>query len=494
MSNNLSQVIDQFSGLRVAVIGDVMLDSYFAGSADRICREAPVPVVQIHGRDDQPGGAANTAANLAALGADVTLIGVIGSDEAGMRIMAALQQRRIATGGLIVEPQRATLAKTRISAAEQLLVRFDQGSTAALSAAAEQQLLRQLRAAFQHCDALVISDYGYGVLGSAAIQLIAELQAADPRVIVADSKRLRSYRRIGITAAKPNFDEAVQLLGPRSFDNTKDRCSAITAASERLLDGIGARIVAVTLDHDGGIILERGRPPYRTYTTPAPHTRAAGAGDTFVGALTLALAAGADTPNAAELAAAAARVVIGHNGTATCTQADLREQVAAAGVFCADRARLVERVVAYRRQGRRIAFANGCFDILHRGHIQLLNQAKALADVLIVAINSDDGVRRIKGPGRPVNRLDDRLQVLGALSSVDCLVAFDEETPAELLAVVQPDIFVKGGDYTRAQLPEAGLVEQYGGTIHIVPTISDHSTSSVIERIRREPGERAVGA
>lgn len=488
MSTNLSRLIDRFAGLRVAVIGDVMLDSYYAGAAERICREAPVPVVTVQGRDDQPGGAANTAANLRALGAEVELIGVAGEDGEAERLCAALERLGVADSGLVREAGRATLAKTRVSAADHLLVRFDQGSTAPVGAAAERALLARLEAAFAACDALVISDYGYGVLSPAMIARVGALQAAQPRVLVADSKRLRAYRGVGLTAAKPNYDEAAQLLGPRRLQGVEDRLAAIAAHGERLLDAVGAQIVAVTLDRDGGLVLEHGCPPYRTYTSPAPHARAAGAGDTFVSALALALAAGAGAPAAAELAAAAATVVVGRPGTATCELAELREQVAAAGVFYASRERLAERVAALRRQGRRIAFTNGCFDILHRGHVHLLNQAKAQADVLIVAINSDASVRRLKGPGRPVNSLDDRVQVLGALSSVDCIMAFDEDDPAGLIELVRPDVFVKGGDYSRESLPEAALVERLGGAICIVPYLAERSTHGLIERAR------AVGA
>jgi len=493
MTTNPSHLIDRFAGLRVAVVGDVMLDSYLAGAAERICREAPVPVVTLSGRDDQPGGAANTAANLCALGASVELIGVVGPDGEAAQLCATLDRLGVGDAGLVREAGRATLAKTRVSAGDHLLVRFDQGTTGPVGRAAERELLARLERAFEACDALVISDYGYGVLSPAMIARIGALQAAHPRVIVADSKRLRAYRDVGITAAKPNYHEAVQLLGPRRLEGVEDRPAAVAALGDRLLDAIGARIVAVTLDRDGGLIFERGCPPYRTYTSPAPHTRAAGAGDTFVSALTLALAAGASSTAAAELAAAAATVVVGRPGTATCELADLREQVAAAGVFCASHDRLAERVAALRRQGRRVAFTNGCFDILHRGHVQLLNQAKAQADVLVVAINSDMGVARLKGPGRPVNRLEDRVQVIGALSSVDLVAVFDEETPAALIERIRPDVYVKGGDYARDQLPEAALVEQLGGTVHIVPYLAEHSTRGVIERIRARPQARAVG-
>lgn len=493
MISGLAPLLDRFAGMRVAVIGDVMLDSYFDGDAERLCREAPVPVVSVRNRVDQPGGAANTAANLRALGAEVVLLGVVGADAEGAVLREALGRAGVGTEFLVTVAGRATLAKCRLSAASHLLLRFDQGDTEPLAGTDEAELIARLRGIFRACDALVISDYGYGVLTPAVIDTIETLNAAFPRVVVADSKRLRAYGRVGLTAVKPNFDEAVRLLGPRRLDGPEGRVAAAQEHGPRLLDELNTQVACLTMDRDGGLTFERGAPPYRTYAVPQPHTRAAGAGDTFVSALTMALAAGGSAPSAAELAAAAAAVVVARDGTAVCGAAELREQVAAPGKFCAGIERLAERAAGYRAAGRRIVFANGCFDILHRGHVTMLNQAKALGDVLVVGLNGDAGVRRLKGPGRPVNRLEDRIQVLSALSSVDCVVSFDEDTPARLLESLQPDIFVKGGDYSRQRIPEADLVERLGGRVVILPTVEEASTSAVIARIREPARERAVG-
>jgi D-beta-D-heptose 7-phosphate kinase/D-beta-D-heptose 1-phosphate adenosyltransferase len=493
MTTELAALIDRFAGLRIVVIGDAMLDSYFEGDADRLCREAPVPVVAVRSRADQPGGAANTAANLRALGAEVALLSVVGADGEGAVLRAALERRGVSTDSLLVDESRATLAKCRLSAASHLLLRFDQGDTADVGGVTEARLIARLQALFPACDALVISDYGYGVLTPAVIDTIETLNAAFPRVVVADSKRLRAYRGVGLTAVKPNFDEAIGLLGPRPLDDPEGRVAAAQAHGARLLELLNTRVACLTLDRDGALIFERGAAPYRTFAVPQPHARAAGAGDTFVSALTMALAAGAGAPAAAELAAAAAAVVVGREGTAVCGAAELREHVAAAGKFCAGVERLAERAAGYRAAGRRVVLANGCFDILHRGHVALLNQAKALGDVLVVAVNSDAGVRRLKGEGRPVNPLEDRIQVLSALSSVDCVVAFDEDTPERLIETLQPDVFVKGGDYTRDRIPEADLVERLGGRLVLVPFVDDRSTTGVIARIRAPLRARAVG-
>ncbi|MFP4440039.1 MAG: D-glycero-beta-D-manno-heptose 1-phosphate adenylyltransferase [Chloroflexaceae bacterium] len=486
MSSVLAQVIDTFRDLRVLVIGDVMLDSYLEGTTDRLCREAPVPVVSLNRREDRPGGAANTAANLHGLGAAVTLLAVTGADLEGNRLRQILADQGITTDHMPAHPARGTLAKQRIIAAGQMLVRFDQGSTDPVDLHTEQLLIERLREHFPRSDAVIISDYGYGGLTRRVIQTLAELQAGYRRVVVVDAKDLVAYRHVGVTAVKPNYAEAMQLLGSRASCRNGARVDTIAAHGPWLLEQVGTQIAAVTLDTDGALIFERGNPPYRTYARPTPPSRSAGAGDTFVSALALALAAGAGTPTAAELASAAAALVVAQDGTVTCTANALREYVSTGDRYITDRARLVERVERYRRQGRRVVFTNGCFDIIHRGHIDFLNRARVLGDVLIVGVNTDASARRVKGPARPINPLEDRIEVLAALSSIDHLVAFAEDTPCALIQAIRPDVFVKGGDYTRAQLPEAELVEQLGGRVQILPHLDDRSTTRLIARIRAD--------
>jgi D-beta-D-heptose 7-phosphate kinase/D-beta-D-heptose 1-phosphate adenosyltransferase len=254
-----------------------------------------------------------------------------------------------------------------------------------------------------------------------------------------------------------------------------------------VLEASGAQIAAVTLDVQGAVVLERGQSAYRTYARPASHARATGAGDTFAATLALALAAGGDTPGAAELASAAAGIVVDQERTSRCSAGELLARVGL-GVgdkLAGDAEALRQRIARERDQGRRIVFTNGCFDILHRGHITYLARAKALGDVLVVGVNSDASVRALKGPERPINPVDDRIAVLAALSSIDVIAPFAEETPVELIRAVRPDVYAKGGDYTRERLPEAPIVEQLGGVVHILPFLDARSTTSVIERLRR---------
>lgn len=492
MTSDLIGRIDAFAGLDVLVLGDAMLDSYVSGTSGRICREAPVPVVRLEVRRDAPGGAANTAVNVAGLGAAVELLAVLGDDCEGEIVRRCLRERGVRADGLVIEAGRRTLAKQRVMAGSQMLVRLDQGSDGPPAAEAERQLIGRLVGRARRCDALIVSDYDYGVLSPAVIRALEDVQARRPRVLVVDSRtRLPAFRGARATAVKPNYDEALHLLGGLAAVGPGSRAEAIAAHGARILERTGARIAAVTLDTDGALIFERDRPPYRTYARPERPCRAAGAGDTFVAALALALATGADATAAAELASAAAAVVVAKDDTAACSAPELRAQVRAGNRRVSDLDGLIDQVALYRLRGRRIVLTVGCFDVLHRGHVAFLNRAKELGDVLIVGLNCDRSIERLKGPGRPINTLDDRLSILAALSCVDHLVAFEADTAHELVRALRPDVFVKGGDHTRETLPEAPLVEALGGSVRILPCVADRSTADLIARICSADGAAA---
>jgi D-beta-D-heptose 7-phosphate kinase/D-beta-D-heptose 1-phosphate adenosyltransferase len=476
-------LIDAFAGARILVIGEAMLDTYLIGTADRVCREAPVPVVALTDREDVPGGAANTAANVAALGGNVTFLSVIGDDPEGLRLRRALEACGVGTGAVRAEEGRRTLAKHRVVASSQVLVRFDQGDTGPMSASTERDVIAHLACQYARYDAVVISDYAYGVLTPRVIETLAALQAETPRPVIVDAKDLRAYRALGAAAIKPNYDDTVRLLGLAPVRGAA-RAAQIEAHGARLLDLTGARIAAVTLDADGAVVIERDCPPHRIAARPSAHAKTIGAGDTFVGALALALAVGADACTAGEIAAAAAAIAVEREGTTACTLAALRERLAGPSKAGGELTALAARVEQLRAVGKRIVFTNGCFDILHRGHVALLAAARALGDALIVGVNTDASVTRLKGPHRPINPLEDRMAVLAALGAVDWVIPFAEETPERLIRALKPDVFVKGGDYTRETLPEAPLVESLGGVVHILPFTPDRSTTRVIERVR----------
>jgi len=471
----------------VLVIGDAILDRFLQGGATRLCREAPVPIVDIERVQDVPGGAANTAANVASLGGETFFLSVIGADEGGDRLQQALTQPGVRLDDLQVHPSRRTLTKQRVMAADQLVVRFDQGSTGAIAPDLENQLIERLQQRFPTCDAVIISDYGYGILTPRVIAALAQLQAEQPRVMVADAKRLQDYTAVGVTAVKPNYGEAIALLQLPPMTGAA-RVAQITQAGQKILALTGAQLAAVTLDVDGALIFLGDRPPTRTLARPAPSSHATGAGDTYVATLALALAAGADPHAATSLAATATAVTTREVGTTCCQPLVLRRSLLATHKRISDQAELLSVVEQHRRLGQKIVFTNGCFDLLHSGHVTGLEQASALGDVLIIGVNTDESIRQLKGEARPVTPLADRLRVLAALGCVDYVVPFGDLSPRELIRLIRPDVYTKGGDYTRQTLPETPLVEELGGEVVILPYVEHQSTTGLIQCIRAGRG------
>jgi D-beta-D-heptose 7-phosphate kinase/D-beta-D-heptose 1-phosphate adenosyltransferase len=480
------KLIAQFMGLRVLVLGDPMLDSYLRGSASRLCQEAPVPIAENCRRENFPGGAANAAANIRALGGLPILLAAVGQDHEAALLKECLGERQVSTNWLLEVPGRQTLAKHRVVAGTQVIVRYDQGTTSPLREAAETALLERLNMEFSLCDAVLISDYGYGGITPLIIERLAASQRKTERIIAVDSKDLSRYRHAGITVAKPNYRQAAMLL-QLPTDGPTERAALVSTQKERLLQLTGALFIAVTLDRDGALVLTHDKPDHRVAARPVSESTTSGAGDTFLAALTLALAAGGDPNAATELAAAAADIVVRQEGTAVCGRDELRSYFHPRQ-SATDLAAVSRVLEPDRRAGRRIVLTCGCFDIVHRGHITYLSQARRLGDLLVVGVNTDESIRRLKGPHRPINSLEDRLEVLRGLADVDHVVPFGEQTPHRLIEAVRPDIFVKGGDYTREKLPEATLVEELGGKIVILPFMDGRSTTGLIERIRRNDG------
>jgi D-beta-D-heptose 7-phosphate kinase/D-beta-D-heptose 1-phosphate adenosyltransferase len=489
MDSLLVPLVDAFSGQRVLVVGDAMLDSYLEGSSGRLCREAPVPNVRLFARKDVPGGAANVAVNVRALGGVVTFLSAIGGDREGRLLRRALAARGVSSQHVLSCTGRSTLVKHRIVADAQILLRLDQGDTDPITAATEEALIERLGRLLPACDAVIVSDYDCGVLGPRLIEALTRLQRLTPRILVVDSRcRLPAFRQAGVAAVKPNYYEAVELLADALPDPSGARAQQIAEQAESILERTGAQLAAVTLDHEGAVLLERGQAPYRTYAGPARHSCVAGAGDTFTSALTLAVAAGASARAAGDLASAASAVVVAKEGTAVCSAQELREYLCSLGKYMPDLLRLATRVDYYRQQGKRIVFTNGCFDILHRGHVAFLNHARGLGDVLVVAVNGDAGIRRLKGLGRPVNTLEDRIEVLAALDCIDHLIGFEEDTAHHLIRALRPHVFAKGGNYRPTQIAEAALVEAQRGVVEILPYLPDCSTTQLIGRIRARAG------
>jgi D-beta-D-heptose 7-phosphate kinase / D-beta-D-heptose 1-phosphate adenosyltransferase len=478
----INEVIERFRNLKVLIIGDAILDMYIKGVSERLCREAPVPVIDVKDYELDCGGAANTAINVAALGAETYFLTVIGEDENGHDLTKALKSKKVNTLGIIKDSARKTIAKKRIVASSNILLRIDEGNIDPISEGTQAKLIEGLKELYPTFDAIILSDYEYGLVQNTLIEALLSLRKKDPKTLVVDSKDLSKFARLLPDAVKPNYEETIKLLNLPKLQNS-DRVEQVLANGRRLLEITGAKCVAATIDADGTILFEKGKNPYRLYSEPQDNRKSIGAGDTFISAMTLSISSGADYKLAAEIGSAAASVILKKEGTVVCTSNDLKDHFNENPKYIADLKDLEDKLKELKAEGKRIVFTNGCFDILHRGHVNFLNHAKAYGDVLVVGINTDESIRRVKGNERPINTLEDRIEVLSALHAVDYLISFEEDTSAELVKALSPHFFVKGGTYTIESIPEALLVKQMGGEVKIIPS-TNHSTTSLIHKIR----------
>lgn len=473
----------------MTVVGDALLDRWWMGGSRRLSREAPAPIVELTTQLDAPGGAANTAVNLAAMGADVRLAALIGSDAAGDRLLELLAAAGVDLTAVVRSPRVRTVTKTRIMADEQVLVRADE-QPVGLEPAVRDDLERELgdAAASVTRDAtvLIVSDYGAGLVVGAVTQLLERRPRPDQ--VIVDAHDPLAWRWLTPDVVVPNADEASALLR-ETLGTGADRTRAAVASADRLLERSGAAAVIVTLDRDGAVLLRSGSEPFTTRAHPVAEKYASGAGDTFTAALAVALAIEADLEDATRLAQLAADVAVERLGTSVCSAEDLESRTTASTSAVLSASELAAAARRDREHGRRIVFTNGCFDVLHLGHTSYLRQARELGDRLIVAVNSDASVRRLKGEDRPVNAEGDRAAVLAALECVDYVTVFDDDTPIPLLQDLRPDVYVKGGDYSPEMLAEAEVVRAYGGDVQMVGYVPAHSTTELVERIRgREQG------
>ena len=486
LANVLADHVDAWRGMAVAVVGDVMLDEWRFTEPQRLCREAPVPIVTLRNHQDAAGGAANTAVNLAALGARPVLVAPVGDDPAGDRVRGCLAAAGVGDATVTV-PGRGTCAKRRVLAGDQILLCEEDGrQPAGLPPDAADRMVDRLAVAAGTADTLVICDYGLGGLDSRVRGWLATHRDLFD-IVALDAHDLRPWTGLRPTVVTPSYTEALPLFDLQPGERDGDRVAVTIDHARDLLAVTGARIAAVTLDAAGAVVATDSGDTYRTRTRAASANHTVGAGDAYLAAMTLALSTAADVPVAAELAQLTAATTVGGAGTCVCERQALleaveRENRPGGRVVAADAlAGIIDR---HRRYGARVVFTNGCFDVLHRGHVGYLEQAAQLGDVLVVGVNSDASVRRLKGPERPVNQADDRTAVLAGLSCVDYVAVFDEDSPTALIEAVRPDVYVKGGDYRPDLVPEAALVRRLGGEVRTLDYIPDRSTSAIIERIR----------
>lgn len=475
----MSAALPDFAQARVLVVGDLMLDRYWIGPTSRISPEAPVPVVRIRKDETRPGGAANVAVNIGSLGASASVLGVVGADEAARLLGEQLRAQGI-DADLLVTHAAPTITKLRVLSRNQQLIRLDfeeeLGEVASFDGEA---LASRFERALANCDVVVLSDYGKGTLRDVAA-LIRAARAQGKRVLV-DPKGNDWQRYRGATLLTPNLSEFEAIVGTcRNEAELLERGEALCTALQ-----LGALLI--TRSEHGMTLVRPDHAPLHVPTAAREVFDVTGAGDTVIAMLAAALAADVDIARACLLANAAAGVVVGKLGTATVTQAELRQalsgQRAQGGVL--DEAALLDAVAAARSAGRRIVMTNGVFDVLHVGHARYLEDARRLGDLLIVAVNDDDSVRRLKGPSRPLNPCADRMALLASLRCVDFVVAFSEDTPARLIGRVLPDLLVKGGDYRPEQIAGHAAVTDNGGRVLVLPFHDGYSTTSLIEKAQR---------
>ncbi len=464
--------VERLRRARVMVVGDVMLDRYWSGATSRISPEAPVPVVRVSGCEDRAGGAANVAANVVAVGAQAMLVGLVGDDEDATRLEACCARAHVDARLQRAAPR--TTVKLRVLAQHQQLLRLDFEETAdGPGVVAAPDVLEQL----PHIGAMVLSDYAKGALADPQAWITLARRAGKPVVVDPKSRDFRRYA--GADLITPNSAEFEAVVGP-----CRDDATLATRGMQLCRDhGFGALLV--TRGERGMSLLRPDAPPLHLQAQARDVFDVTGAGDTVCAIVACALAAGSDLATATQLANLAAGLVVGKLGTAVVSNAELLAAVDPRRRPVAhDEHTLLAEITAARGRGERIVMTNGCFDILHAGHVRYLNDAAALGDRLIVAVNTDDSVRRLKGPTRPVNALAQRLEVLSGLRSVDWVVAFDEDTPLRLVTAVAPDVLVKGGDYRIADIVGADVVLARGGEVMTLPFHDGLSTTRIIDAAR----------
>ncbi len=483
----LKALLTAIAGQRVLVVGDLMVDRFVHGDVNRISAEAPIPILARRGESVMLGAAGNVARNLAALGGAVALVGVVGDDAVGHEAVALIGEDRKIEGFIVHDSGRPTTSKMRYVAGGQQLLRVDVEDVSPVTGEVEQRLIRAIGAAAFGVQAILLSDYGKGVVTDAVVAACKTAAEAASAILIVDSKA-RGFDRYGpADLVKPN---AAELSFATDLPTGTD--AEIEVALARALATSTCAAIMVTRGAQGMSLATRGGSVRHFVRPPAEVFDTSGAGDTALAAVGLALAAGIGLEEAVEFALLASSVVVEKAGTATASGEELLEaematrQIAGEGKIASPE-RMAREAARWRERGLTVGFTNGCFDMLHPGHIACLAQARRLCDRLIVGVNSDRSITALKGPGRPVNDLTARSQVLAGLESVDLVVAFDEATPLALIAISRPQVLVKGGDYQPGEVVGADLVAGWGGQVVIADFVAGHSTTATLKKLTEAP-------
>lgn len=494
MPAKLIETVQKFSEASykwVLVVGDLMLDRYLIGDVQRISPEAPVPVVLLKQTNERAGGAANVAANLAGLGIKTRISGLVGQDDEATILLSLLKEMGIETTGVVESEYRPTVAKTRIMSSHQQIVRLDQESSAQLNTIEKKQLQAHISQQLQAKPAIVIlSDYAKGVLSDETCKSIIKACHHLKIPVIADPKGRDYNKYLGVTALTPNKKETAEACGIDQNDN-----EALLLAANQLRKTLHAEFLAVTRGEEGISLLDN-QVDHMSDADATHHIAAtakqvfdvSGAGDTVIATLAAGLITGLTPFDALQLANTAAGIVVGKVGTVPISQQELIEELVAKSASeqvnkIVNIGQLMHKVKAWHKQKQKIVFTNGCFDLLHAGHVTYLEAAKKTGDKLVLGLNTDRSVSAIKGPTRPVIHEADRARVLAALEAVDAVILFDEDTPLNLINTIKPHVIVKGSDYTQAQVVGGVEVKSWGGEIALIDLVAGRSTSGILEKI-----------
>lgn len=480
----LARILDRLPQSRVLCVGDVMLDRFIYGSVERISPEAPIPIFTATREERMLGGAGNVVRNLLSLGAEASFAAVVGDDAVATQLTQLVGSEKHLVPYLITEKGRLSTKKTRYVAHAQQLLRSDSETKAAIKDETAAKILELVLPEIPNHNAVILSDYGKGVLTPALCRAIIDTAKAAHIPVFVDPKSRDVSLYAGATVLSPNLKELALAAGVDGFANDRE----IVAAAQTLVKKHSFHYVLVTRGEHGMTLVDAEGLVIHVEATASEVFDVSGAGDTVIATLAATYAAGAPMALAVELANLAGGIVVGRLGTAVVHRTDLSAALYTHRAMqlqqkILPRETALASVINWKRDGLSVGFTNGCFDIMHAGHIQLLADAKACCDKLIVALNTDASVRALKGPTRPVNAEMDRAQVLAALGCVDAVVLFDEETPLALLKLLEPDVLMKGADYTKEQVVGWELVEAYGGRVELLPLKDGYSTTNIIKKM-----------
>lgn len=487
MRERLYNLLESAPGGKALVIGDVILDCYLTGGVERISPEAPVQIIDVKNETFKLGGAANVAANTKALGWQPLLIGAVGRDSDAGEVRKLLAQEGISAGSIVADPTRPTTRKTRIIAMRQQMLRLDREKKDDISKAAAEKIISKAKSKIKTCKGVIISDYGKGALPTGLLAELIALCRKNGKICVVDPKGKDYSKYRGAHVITPNKKEAEAASGVEISDE-KD----FKAAAKKLFKITGAASVVITRGPEGMSIFEK--PGSKGLRLPAEALEVfdvTGAGDTVAATLGTMLFSGFSLEDAVRVANVAASIEVGHAGVYAVSKKEtlgrLEGERPANGKLMSG-AEAGKWASGLRAQGKKVVFTNGCFDLLHAGHVRLLRKAASFGDRLIVGINSDSSIRRLKGPSRPLLHEIDRLEILGAIDCVSAVVLFSEQTPRKLISQVLPDVLVKGSDYAISEVVGREVVEKNGGRVELVKLAEGKSTSNIIDKILKNNG------